>query len=234
MHFSRSWACSAIAAALIVAASGFASPTDDKPPMEVLWAELEKEELEATRALLKMSARPGEAVAFLKTAMKPLKIEPQAAMDLIVKLQSNDETVWRPAFEELEYFDPRLALGLKDLMTDINISPARQRLVEVFGGSKAGSLKDKEIELKWIAEQFIFTSDGGSWGAEPAVAKVGTSDWSGRKKKWTRALRAILLLEHIGTPEALAILERMASGHADAFPTKAARESARMLAKKAR
>lgn len=200
---------------------------DDKPTMSSLWGELEKGELESTRALLKMSARPDEAVAFLRTTMRPLKIEPQAAMDLIVKLESNDDAIWRPAFEELEYFDPRLAFKLEELMADINLTPARQRLVEVLSGMKAGSEGTKDIKLKWIEDQFIFRHEPfGNWGAAHTVDKVGTSEWWGLKKKWTRAVRAIMLLEHIGTPDAIAIIERMTTGHPDAFPTKAAKVAA--------
>ena len=45
------------------------------------------------------------------------------------------------------------------------------------------------------------------------------------KKKWTRAERAIVLLEHIQTPAAIAILEKMATGHSEAQPTKVAKEA---------
>ena len=42
--------------------------------MEAWWADLEKPETDATRALLNMADRRDEAVAFLKAKMKPLKI----------------------------------------------------------------------------------------------------------------------------------------------------------------
>ena len=42
---------------------------------------------------------------------------------------------------------------------------------------------------------------------------------------------AIVLLEHIGTPEASAILNDLATGHPDAYPTKVAKDSLRALAK---
>jgi hypothetical protein len=51
---------------------------------------------------------------------------------------------------------------------------------------------------------------------------------------WTRAVRAIVLLEHIGTPGAVAILKDMATGHPDAQPTKVARDCLERLAKSAR
>jgi hypothetical protein len=42
--------------------------------MEAWWQELERHEIRATPALLNMSDRPQEAVAFLKVKLKPLKI----------------------------------------------------------------------------------------------------------------------------------------------------------------
>src|SRR5262245_27687089 len=46
----------------------------DSKRIEALWADLEKGETEATRAVLKLSPRPRETVDFLKTKMKPLKL----------------------------------------------------------------------------------------------------------------------------------------------------------------
>jgi hypothetical protein len=49
---------------------------------------------------------------------------------------------------------------------------------------------------------------------------------------WVRAVRAIALLEHIGTSEARAILERLASGEAEALPTEQARAALARLDKR--
>ena len=35
-------------------------------------------------------------------------------------------TLWQPAFEELEYYDPRLAIGLEDLMEQVTQSPGNK------------------------------------------------------------------------------------------------------------
>jgi len=45
------------------------------------------------------------------------------------------------------------------------------------------------------------------------------------KRKWNQAVRAIVVLEHIGTPAAVAILRDMAGGHPEAQPTKTAVEA---------
>ncbi len=43
-------------------------------------------------------------------------------------------------------------------------------------------------------------------------------------------MRAIILLEHIGSPDAVAILKDMATGHAEAHPTKTAVEALARIA----
>src|SRR5262249_20573952 len=61
-----------------------------------------------------------------------------------------------------------------------------------------------------------------------AVASIGTA---GRKATWVRVTRAIAVLEFVGTLEARAILDEMASGHPDAAPTKAAKLAGDRLSK---
>jgi hypothetical protein len=203
--------------------------------MEAWWADLEKGEAEATRALLKLAAQPKETVAFLKAKMMPLKIDAERVKALLAKLNSDKEEVWKTAFEELEYFDPRLAIDLETLMADVTEAPARQRMIEVLSGRPAGSLETKEVVLRKVGqgEGFNFFA-GGSWCAEHLVARLNSTPWGNLKKKWTRAVRAIMLLEHIGTPDAVAVLKELATGHADAQPTKAAKEAVARLSGTAR
>ena len=49
--------------------------------------------------------------------------------------------------------------------------------------------------------------------------------WEASKRQWVRATRAIVILESIGTPEAVAIIKDMSTGHPDAGPTHAAAEA---------
>jgi len=192
--------------------------------MEAWWLDLEKDEVDASRALLKLSDRPKEAVAFLKGKMKPLKIDSGRVKALLLKLGNANENVWKPAFEELEYFDPRLAIDLPDLMDRVTDAPARQRMVEMFSERVTGSLEGKEVQLRNVGDGFnFFIPTMGSWWAENKVSRINSTVWGNRKKKWTRSVRAIVLLEHIRTPDAVAILRDMATGHPDAQPTKVAK-----------
>jgi len=217
-----------------------AAPLRDDPKatetqLESWWADLEKADFEASRALLKFSAQPQEAAAFLKRKLLPLKIDAARAKALIADLGNQKEEVWKNAFEQLDYFDPRLAIDLETLMKDVTDTPNRQRMVEILSGRPAGSLGAKQIQLRSIDEEgYNFMADGGSWWAEHRVARINSHYWASPKKKWTRAVRAIALLEHINSPEAVAILKEMATGHAEAQPTLAAVEAVKRLTEKGR
>ncbi|QEL19920.1 hypothetical protein [Limnoglobus roseus] len=71
---------------------------------------------------------------------------------------------------------------------------------------------------------------GGSLWAEHRVDRIG-SVLSDQKRSWTRAARGTAILEEVGTAEAVKALERIADGHPDAFPTKAAKASLARLKK---
>ena len=73
---------------------------------------------------------------------------------------------------------------------------------------------------------------GGSWWAEHRVDRINVGTWGNKRRYWTRAVRAVVLLEHVGTPAAVAVLKELATGHSDAQPTKAAKEAVARLAKK--
>ncbi|QEH33002.1 hypothetical protein OJF2_14940 [Aquisphaera giovannonii] len=202
--------------------------------LQALWEDLEKDDTEASRALLTLSTRPADAVAFLDEHLKPLKLDAVHLKAYLMRLASPNEVLARKAFEDLEYFDPRLAMDLPSLMEKTTETPARQRLVEVLSGRDRGSLMEKKVELRKYNDYYNFFADNGSWWAEKDLSKVNTMRWGLEKRKWTRAVRAIALLEHIGTPEARALLKDLASGHPDAQPTRAAAEALRRLEEKGR
>lgn len=202
-----------------------------KKEQEAAWADLAKEEKIASRALLKLSTRPNDTVNFLKNAMKPLIIDEVAVKKRIEELGSEDEKIWKPAFETFEYFDPRLGMTLLAAFDESKPGLARQRLVAVMGDAKAETYVGADVQLRSTGgeDEYNFSQNGGSWWAEARVSRISRSRWGTYKRYWTRAERAIVLLEHIGTPEAVAVLKSMATGHADAAPTVTAKESLKRL-----
>jgi hypothetical protein len=207
---------------------------DGQGVFEAWWQDLEKWETEATRALLHMADRREETVAFLKDRMRPLKITPAEVRALLLKLGNPNEKVWKPAFEELEYFDPRLAIDLETLMDRYKEAPAQQRMVEVMSGRAAGSLGTDPVEVRRLSrgDGYNFVSRNRSWWAEHRIDRINHPEgWGNLKKKWTRAVRALVLLEYIANPGAVAILREMATGHLDAQPTKVAKDALGRLGK---
>ncbi|HET6423736.1 MAG TPA: hypothetical protein VFG20_08645 [Planctomycetaceae bacterium] len=199
-------------------------PAEKESVVMTAWRDLEKDEPESTRALLQLSRDRIATMALLRGQLKPLKLTGDRMKELIVQLSNDDEKIWKPAFEELEYFDPRLALDLSTLMDIVQATPVRQRLVEILSGRQAGTLMNEDVTLRKIGDDAYNFVSGGSWWAEHKIERLKNQGWGNPKKKWTRALRAISLLEHFGTPEAVAILEDMATGHPEAHPTVAAKE----------
>jgi hypothetical protein len=203
-----------------------AAPAKAEQDLASLWADLALTEAVAARALLKMADQPAESVAYLKQKLKPLVLSNERVQTLLVNLGSDNESTWKAAYEELEYFDPRLAIDLPTLMNEITTAPARQRLVEVLSQRPAGSLDGKEVTLRPLGgggEGYNFFDGRGSWWAEHRVERINLG--GNLKRKWTQAVRSLVLLEHIGTPEAVAILREMSGGHPDAQPTKLAKEA---------
>src|SRR5205823_6643650 len=114
--------------------------------------------------LLNFTSKPTATVAFLKPRLKPLTIDADRVRALIAKLGSGEDAEWKPAWEELSYFDPRLAIDLETLMKEVTQTPARQRLVELLSGRSAGSLAGKKVELRSVGtDGFNFSADHGSW-----------------------------------------------------------------------
>jgi len=198
---------------------------------------LQEEEQIATPALLKLTQRPDEAIAMIKKSLRPLKLSKKDLDSWVKALGNDDEASAVAAFEYLEYFDPRLADSLENLMDTVNQAPQRQRLVEILSGTPLGYYEEKTVTLHQFtgddkSKYFNFSCDRGTSWAEPDVAKLNRQ-YGNPKKKWTRAVRCIALLEHLATPDARAILEDLASGDINAQPTQAARDALDRLAGKA-
>jgi hypothetical protein len=219
-------------ASAVVPVQAAPAPHSSDKQLEAWWDDLEKGDAQASRALLKLSARPNEAMALLAKKMRPLKIDAERVKELLAQLASKDEATWKKAFVELEYFDPRLAIDLETLMKTVTEAPARQRMVEVLSGRKAETLAGEDVSLRPLGNgdgYNFFAPNIGSWWAEQHVARINSTGWGNTRSKWTQSVRAIILLEYIATPESLAILNIMAQGHPEAQPTKAAKIAARQL-----
>lgn len=211
-------------------------PTDKaekRKELEALWADLYQDEPASSTAVLKLFKQPTHTVPFLKEKLRPLKLEVEACKRLLKDLGSDDAKVWKTAWDELDYLDPRLAIDLMTLMDGVTAKPARTRMVELCSGRKANSLADQDVQIRPLGggeEGYNFSSKMGSWWAEHRIDRLGTFAWQ-PKQSWTRAARGVAILEQLGGEDAVKVLELLATGHPDAFPTKAAKESLERLKK---
>lgn len=217
-----------LAVALVAPAAAAPLPVNKEArqkELDGLWADLVKDEPTASLAVLRLYRQPDAAVPFLKTKLRPLKLDAERCTQLLKDLGSDDEKVWKAAWDELDYLDPRLATDLPTLMQTVTDNPARSRMVELCSERKADSLAGKTVQIRPVGKDgYNFIADGGSWWAEHQIDRIGGSFWN-PKRAWVRAARGVAILEQLGTPEAVKVLEQLADGHADAFPTKAAKES---------
>jgi len=209
------------------------SPEKIRKELDALWGDLlSADELTAGRALLKFAAWPGDAVTFLKEKLVPLSLTKERAMQMLADLGSANERAARAAFDELSYFDPRLALGDEELRDALLDRPASRRLGAVLLDLPVDAL----CREKWhwySPDNKVYRFNHGpeieNRDVAIGVAGIGTK---GRKSTWVRAIRAVAVLEQIATPGAKALLADLATGHPDAAPTKAAKVALQRLRKK--
>lgn len=210
---------------LPIAASDETTPTEPTHnELDAWWADLYGDDPAAANAIIKLYKNADAAVPYLKERLQPLELQADQCKRLLKELGSDDEHVWRAAWEKLDYLDPRLAIDLETLMENLTEAPARTRLVELCSDRKADSLAGKDVTIRRFGNEFNFFDGRGSWWAEHRVDRIG--QWAGRRKRaWTRAARGVAILEQIGTPDAIEVLEQLSSGHPDAAPTRAATDS---------
>jgi hypothetical protein len=207
------------------------TPKAKKQELETLWADLYKDEPEASRAVLILYKQPDHAVPFLKAKLRPLKLDAARCKKLVKDLGDQDERTWKAAWDELDYLDPRLAIDLPTLMNEVTENPARTRMVELCSQREADSLAGQDVTIRPVGDDgYNFSAKGGSWWAEHRIDRINKYSWA-QKKSWTRAARGVAILEQIGSVEAVRVLEQLAEGHPDASPTKAAKESLKRLKK---
>src|SRR5262249_27797696 len=165
-----------------------------KKELEALWSDLYADDPAASNAVLKLYKNADAAVPFLKEKLQPLRLDADQCRALLKELGSNDEKVWKAAWEKLDYLDSRLAIDLKTLMDEVAKVPARTRMVQLCSQRPADSLAGKDVILRPAGDGFNFFDGRGSWWAEHRAERIGVAFWN-RKMAWTRAARAVAILE---------------------------------------
>ncbi len=223
---------------------GFAAAQPAAPPtLESRWADLASpDEGKATRALLALAATPKETTALLQEQLKPVKADAKRVAQLVKALENPNFVIRTKAMAELEYFGKYIKADLEAaLKTNID-TETRMRLQQLLDklpkdkkaeapipAPKVGG--GRNVSITNINGQIRIVIDGQVFDLNNLTPPAPAPPPPGPPAGWVRAVRAVNLLEHMGTPEARQILETIAAGEADALPTVAARAALERLKK---
>ena len=192
--------------------------------IESQWSDLLAEGRKSHAAIVKMTSRPKEVVAFFAEKLKPVILEKKRVQELLKDLGSEEIKDWKLAYDTFLYFDPRLHFDLKDLIDDSPNLIARQRLMAVcFNYDNADRLMDGIFSTEVKDEQTMTFRI--SRGNSSSSWQINRTSKNQSRPVWNRVVLAIDLLEHFATNESLAVIKTMTTGHPDAGPTIAAKEA---------
>jgi WD40 repeat protein len=172
---------------------GSGSATLPGEQCEACWTALaEKDAAKAYRTMCQLIAAPSDALAVLRSHLKPVPVVEEARIaKLIANLDANEFAVREKATEELrklgELAEPAMRKALASRPT---------------------------LEMKRRLQDLLAEIEDGRWHLTPDRL---------------RQLRAIEVLERIGTPEAQALLKALADGAAGAPLTQEARAAVQRL-----
>ncbi len=214
-----------------------------QPWEEAAWDKLWRDEPYASRGVLEFAASPKAAVAFFGAKLKPLKTDKAAVTKWIADLDSDKDDVWNPAYIALDYFDPVLVMTPAEAWAEAKGHRAKHRLAALMTGRPevmtGGPVRPDENDMALVRRgdgfrvviyDLPFPERGRQPGRGPPAKEarefpVAMRAETVQRPAWTQVTRAVVILEHIGTPEALAVLKEMATGHPDALPTVTAKQA---------
>jgi hypothetical protein len=230
-----------------------ATAQEDRVRLQAAWDALASpDEGRASRALLTLAANPGPAVAFLGEHLPPVRDDAERIGALLDDLGSDQRARWTAAADALAYLGPyarphveralaagppaALAHRLRELLERLpqperDRDPGRGpgRGFGPFPGGGAGS-----VSVQNINGQVRITVDGQTIDLDRLRGRArgagAPARDAGRPDPWLRATRAVALLRHLGSPDARAILARLADGEPDAAPTREAKLALKELA----
>jgi hypothetical protein len=191
--------------------------------------------------------RPNEAVVFLKKNLRPVALTKESAEKLLARLLGDDKKEVRAALRELQVVDLALELNMVDGFKKLKTPAHRCRLAAAlysWQNVPYGDITD-DFDIDARMKDYTVGTSYSSGPTESILWKKWREEAPGNgrrddpedrhdtlykskdeihRDRWYHEESAIYILDAIGTDEAVAIIKDMATGHADAGPTKAAKE----------
>ena len=163
----------------------------------------------------------------LRELLKPVHADKAKIRAWFKDLDSDDAKTKRTAHEMLGFHDPRLYFTDEELVKETEHSDTcKIRLYEIVSDVPQHEMANYYTNITVELKENTWT-----WYSSPRAqpSKRITIDTQQRKpvkdivnSAWTRQRMAIIALERIGTPEAVAILKDLATGHPEVKPTREA------------
>ncbi len=190
------------------------------------------------RAAIVFGRSPADAVAFLREHCRPVKVEAKQVQRWLAELDAEESGTRAAAQEKLEYLGKYVKGELQKAGKSVGSAEARKRIGQLLEriaaeekranppAAKPGIRGGRSVSVSNSNGQLQIIVDGVPLDLTPRViAPVGPP------RAWVRAVRAIGILEGLGTPAARGLLEHIAQGEATALPTTEARAALARLGK---
>jgi hypothetical protein len=214
-----------------------AAGTPAKSALQSAWYHLAGDDQAAVaRAVIAFGRSPGEAVAFLKQHLRPVKADAKLLERWFAELDAEDSTARALAQEELEYLGKYIKEDLKKALKAPGSAEARKRMQQLLDRidtaekqsqpTPTPKVMGRSVGVSNVNGQIKVIVDGVPLDLTPRVITP-----VGPPRPWVRAARAVGILEGLGTPEARQLLEVIAQGESAAMPTVEARAALGRLAK---
>ncbi|MBY0232049.1 MAG: hypothetical protein K2W96_22420 [Gemmataceae bacterium] len=200
------------------------------------WADLASDnEAKAARAVLAFAAKGKDAVAYLGKRLRAVQAGPKQVKGWLKALDADDFDDRQKAADELAYEGKRLKPDLEKFLEEGKPSPEQRKRVQGILDRLASEEPPKKWEMPPLVGGVSISSAGGKVkiriGGKELDLTPRIIERPGPLPAWKRAARASAVLEHLGTPEAKALLKKLAEGDPEAMPTKAAKEALERLGK---
>jgi hypothetical protein len=210
-----------------------------KISLQSAWDDLAgDDQAKIARASLVLGRSPAEGIAFVKQNLRPVKVDAKLLERWLKDLDAEESGTRASAQEELEYLDKYIKDDLKKVLAKPASAEARKRIQKLLERIETAEknakppapgpmgFKGRSIGVSNVNGQITITVDGVPLDLTPRIVVA-----AGPPRHWVRAVRAIGVLEGMGTPEARQLLERIADGETDALPTIEARAALARLGK---
>lgn len=167
----------------------------------------------------------------LKAKLPAIKATKEQLTKWVQAFDSDDNAVWGPAYTELCYFRPSLALTLSEQCDLVTTHVGRALLFQFWWQDHGRTTGRLQFDTK-VA--FTPTAAGltAAWLRKqpPPPIEAPVPELSKQTcVQWQRARLAIVALERNGTADAKGVLKQLADGHPDILPTKEARAALNRL-----